>query len=187
MRVPIFPAAPNKAIVVGILYSPVVIYGNVKMIAPQQESVKQCAHTKDWLMWSKEDSAKSNYYASMEIEFSTVNVAPRLKRERETIRVMVQLFCRGQHHTTGGLCGDCESLLAYAMERLERCVYQDKKPTCANCPIHCYRKDRREQVRVMMRYAGPRMLFKHPILAILHIMDGKRKPPQNLRKRSEAS
>jgi len=34
----------------------------------------------------------------------------------------------------------------------------------------------REQVREMMRYAGPRMLLKHPGYAILHILDGFRKP-----------
>ena len=27
-----------------------------------------------------------------------------------------------------------------------------------------------------MRYAGPRMLLTHPILAILHLVDGLRKP-----------
>lgn len=118
----------------------------------------------------------------MQIEVSLVNDAPRLKRERETIQKMAQIYCRGQHQSDTGLCSECESLLAYAMERLERCVYQDKKPTCANCPIHCYKKERREQVRIMMRYAGPRMLFKYPILAILHMVDGKRKPSQSPRK-----
>jgi len=34
----------------------------------------------------------------------------------------------------------------------------------------------REQVKEMMRYAGPRMLFKHPGYAILHMLDGFRKP-----------
>jgi hypothetical protein len=31
----------------------------------------------------------------------------------------------------------------------------------------------REQVRVVMRYAGPRMLTRYPILAIMHLFDGK--------------
>ena len=31
----------------------------------------------------------------------------------------------------------------------------------------------RERVRVVMRYAGPRMLLRHPILAILHLRDEK--------------
>jgi hypothetical protein len=30
----------------------------------------------------------------------------------------------------------------------------------------------RDQVKVVMRYAGPRMLWHHPILALFHILDG---------------
>jgi hypothetical protein len=36
----------------------------------------------------------------------------------------------------------------------------------------------RERVRVAMRYAGPRMLFRHPIMALLHLIDGLRKEPK---------
>jgi hypothetical protein len=28
----------------------------------------------------------------------------------------------------------------------------------------------------VMRYAGPRMLLSHPFLALLHLIDGLRKP-----------
>ncbi len=36
----------------------------------------------------------------------------------------------------------------------------------------------RERVRAVMRYAGPRMLLCHPILALLHLRDGltRRRP-----------
>jgi hypothetical protein len=30
----------------------------------------------------------------------------------------------------------------------------------------------REQVRRVMRFAGPRMLFRHPYLAFMHLIDG---------------
>jgi hypothetical protein len=36
----------------------------------------------------------------------------------------------------------------------------------------------RERVRAVMRYAGPRMLLRHPILAVLHLLDGMRPPPK---------
>jgi hypothetical protein len=61
------------------------------------------------------------------------------------------------------------------MHRIDKCPFQAEKPTCANCPIHCYKKDRREEVREVMRYAGPRMLLRHPVLAVLHQLDGKRR------------
>jgi hypothetical protein len=31
----------------------------------------------------------------------------------------------------------------------------------------------REQVRAIMRYAGPRMLLRHPVLALMHVWDGR--------------
>lgn len=34
-----------------------------------------------------------------------------------------------------------------------------------------------EEIRRVMRYAGPRMLYTHPILAIWHLWDERRKPP----------
>jgi hypothetical protein len=63
------------------------------------------------------------------------------------------------------------------MERLDTCPFQAGKTTCAKCPIHCYKPDMREQVRTVMRYAGPRMLLRHPILALWHLVDGVRKEP----------
>ena len=70
-----------------------------------------------------------------------------------------------------------QELLDYARLRLGKCPYQEGKPTCANCPIHCYRPEMREKIRATMRYAGPRMLLRHPILAILHLLDGRKEAP----------
>ena len=47
-----------------------------------------------------------------------------------------------------------------------------------NCPVHCYQKARREQVKVVMRYAGPRMVWEHPVMSIRHWLDGFRKAPE---------
>jgi hypothetical protein len=33
----------------------------------------------------------------------------------------------------------------------------------------------RERVREVMRYSGPRMLTRHPVLAVAHLVDGRRK------------
>jgi hypothetical protein len=101
----------------------------------------------------------------------------RISRERRTIAAMIRIYCRDQHAQAVGLCADCETLRLYAEQRLDRCVFGVEKPTCANCPVHCYKRDRREQIRVVMRYAGPKMLLKHPVLAIWHLLDGKRKAP----------
>ncbi|MCK5227056.1 MAG: nitrous oxide-stimulated promoter family protein, partial [Desulfobulbaceae bacterium] len=49
--------------------------------------------------------------------------------------------------------------------------------TCGNCPIHCYKPKMRKKVREVMRYAGPRMIWRHPFLALCHTIDGMRKKP----------
>ena len=67
-------------------------------------------------------------------------------------------------------------LLAYARKRLYHCPFQATKPTCGNCLIHCYTAQKRQRIQEVMRYAGPRMLFSHPILALWHLLDGLRKP-----------
>ncbi|MDX9956584.1 MAG: nitrous oxide-stimulated promoter family protein [Anaerolineae bacterium] len=95
----------------------------------------------------------------------------RLERERHTIRVMIEIACAGQHHTTSGLCEECQELVEYALQRIEKCPYQEAKPTCARCPIHCYKPAMRERIRAVMRYAGPRMLLYHPILTLQHTLD----------------
>jgi len=96
----------------------------------------------------------------------------RLERERHTVRKMIEIFCRGNRHAKGALCTECRQLFAYAMKRMDHCPYQNDKPTCARCPIHCYKPAMREQIRQVMRYAGPRMMFFHPMLTFLHYKDG---------------
>jgi len=102
---------------------------------------------------------------------------PRLARELATIRAMVRIHCHDLHGEADGLCDECQALMDYATRRLDRCVFGDDKPTCANCKVHCYSAAMREQVRVVMRYAGPRMIRRHPFLALAHVIDGRREAP----------
>ncbi|MFH1382135.1 MAG: nitrous oxide-stimulated promoter family protein [Chloroflexota bacterium] len=100
----------------------------------------------------------------------------RIKRESKTVSVMVALYCRKQHHRRS-LCSECRELLDYALRRLEKCPFHEGKTTCAKCPVHCYQPQRREQIRAVMRYSGPRLLYRHPLLTVLHLIDGRRKEP----------
>ena len=102
----------------------------------------------------------------------------RLRREFRTMRHMVDLYCRTQHGESASCpCEQCAAFLAYAERRLQKCPYGESKPTCANCPIHCYKSEPREFARVVMRYAGPRMMARHPYLALRHLLDGRRRVP----------
>ncbi len=102
----------------------------------------------------------------------------RLEREWRTMAAMVRLYCSGLHSHEDGLCTDCRALLDYATIRLQRCRFGVQKPTCANCPVHCYAPAPRESMKVVMRYAGPRMLWRHPVLSFWHWIDGFRRAPQ---------
>lgn len=107
------------------------------------------------------------------IEFRTDRRLVRRARELKTLMEMLILYCR-HHHEGEPLCVGCTALARYADRRLERCIFGDAKPTCSNCVVHCYRADMRERVREVMRWAGPRMLFRHPVLAVRHMIDGMR-------------
>lgn len=115
-------------------------------------------------------------------------LSDRLGRERHTMAKMVEIYCDARHeHAASALCADCQEFLDYAQTRLDKCPYGADKPTCANCPVHCYKPARREQARRVMRYAGPRMSFRHPWLAILHLVDGHRTapPPREYKRRKQ--
>lgn len=101
----------------------------------------------------------------------------RLSRERRMMAAMVRIYCRDLHSTREGLCEACRRFMDYADLRLERCRFGEDKPTCAKCPVHCYQRDRRELARVIMRYAGPRMMWEHPVMSLRHWLDGYRKAP----------
>ena len=105
---------------------------------------------------------------------------PRLVREHRTIEQMVGIFCNDHHGTAkGDTCEECAGLLEYAHRRLDACRYQEHKPTCANCPSHCYKPSMKKRVMEVMGYSGPRMMLRHPYHALMHLLDGFRKPPAN--------
>lgn len=99
--------------------------------------------------------------------------------EFRTITAMVHIYCKAKHGQAT-LCEPCQAFLHYANEKLDRCPYGQNKPTCNRCPIHCYKQQHREQARNIMRFAGPRMLLRHPILAIRHLRAEKRPVPQRV-------
>jgi len=109
----------------------------------------------------------------------------RLKREHQTLVCMTNIYCE-DHHTkpADGLCDSCGELMDYSETRLAKCPYGQHKPTCAKCPIHCYKKEKREHVRNVMRYAGPRMPLRHPWQALTHLFDKLRRVvhPMELRR-----
>ncbi len=114
-------------------------------------------------------------------------------REKKLIPVMVRTYCVGNHQSERKeehvkrkeACAKCKELTEYALFRLEKCPFKKDKGFCSYCKIHCYKPYYRVQMKEVMRYAGPRMLFSHPIFAISHVvamLKEKRKAKKERRK-----
>lgn len=94
--------------------------------------------------------------------------------EVRTVSAMIRIYCRAHHGTEKDLCADCAGLLAYALERISKCAFGDGKPVCNQCAVHCYRPEERGRIKEVMRYAGPRMIWCHPMLAVQHLLRSRR-------------
>ena len=105
-----------------------------------------------------------------------VDINKKREKEKKTLRVMIGVYCRGKHK--GELCPECQKLLDYALLRTEKCPFMETKTFCSACKVHCYSKEMQEKIKEVMKYAGPRMLFYHPLQALDHMwvtMKGKMK------------
>ncbi len=100
------------------------------------------------------------------------DIEKKLEREKLIIKKMISLYCNHVHRTKN-LCLDCKTLLDYCEKKIDKCPFMDTKTFCSECSVHCYNKDMREQIRTVMRYSGPRIIFYHPILAIKHVYYSK--------------
>ena len=100
-----------------------------------------------------------------------------MKQEIRTIQVMIRLYCRARHGRSRELCEACAQLQEYAVQRIEHCPFGLEKPVCNHCTVHCYQPEMRQRVQEVMRFAGPRMPVRHPVLAIRHLLRTKRYRP----------
>ena len=102
-----------------------------------------------------------------------MNIKSKREREKETVSVMIAIYCRKKH---GGktICPDCAALDTYAKQRSDKCPFMETKTFCSNCKAHCYKKDMLKKIREVMRYSGPRMIFHHPVMAIRHVIESKK-------------
>ena len=111
----------------------------------------------------------------------------RIKREKKTLSAMIEIYCNQFNSHEPEKLEEYKQLLAYALGRVDNCPYGKDKPVCANCRIHCYKKEMRIKIEEVMRYSGPRMMFRHPYLSFMHFIDSLKKYPQIKAKKAELS
>lgn len=90
--------------------------------------------------------------------------------EKKTVGKMIFIYCAAKHGTSHTLCNECDKLNNYAQRRLSSCKFGEEKPTCEKCPVHCYSPQMREKIKEVMRFSGPRMIYRSPLLAIRHLV-----------------
>ncbi|MGN0656728.1 MAG: nitrous oxide-stimulated promoter family protein [Ruminiclostridium sp.] len=102
-----------------------------------------------------------------------MNTEKKRLREKRMVTEMIRLYCRKKH---GGkvLCPECSALAEYARLRSDKCPFMAEKTFCSNCRVHCYKPEMREKIREVMRFSGPRMIFRRPIAAVRHVVETKR-------------
>jgi len=79
------------------------------------------------------------------------------------VRVMIDMYCKKNHRSDIKSCKECRELFEYARSKTYACR-QEPGMFCSACPTPCYDQVMRERMRTVMRYSGPRMLYRHPIL-----------------------
>ena len=100
----------------------------------------------------------------------------RMEHEIQTGRKMIGIYCRGHHGSGKALCEECRELYAYVEQRAEKCPFGEEKPACSRCPIHCYKPRMKEKIGRVMRFSGPKMIYRHPILALRHLIATRKVP-----------
>ena len=105
----------------------------------------------------------------MHDESNSSNIGPKIRKEKDTVEKMIRLYCEKKHRSSSEtLCSECQNLLEYSFQRWEQCQYQEDKPTCRKCPVHCYRPTMRKEIRRVMRFSGPRLALRAPLDWIRH-------------------
>lgn len=94
----------------------------------------------------------------------------RIQRELNTLKKMIHIYCN-RNHKSINLCSMCKKLEEYASQRLSKCPFLPNKPVCEDCAIHCYKINYRDEIKKIMRFSGPRLIFYHPIYLIRHYID----------------
>lgn len=115
----------------------------------------------------------------MPVRPDTPRIARRRMREQLVISQMIAIWCAGHHpadertetaHCGTAICPACANLDRAAQRHTANCPHMADKTSCQACARHCYPPKEAQAIRAVMRYAGPRMVYRHPVAAIRHIL-----------------
>ena len=88
-------------------------------------------------------------------------------KDRRTLEAIGHIYCAAHHEgekDAAGLCPDCRNTIDATLQRATDCPFGHEH-NCQDCTVHCQRGEAQERIQEIMRYAAPRMMYKHPIMA----------------------
>lgn len=98
-------------------------------------------------------------------------VNEKKQKELDIVKKMIEIYCKVNHHSEGELCDECQEMLDYSKQRIERCPFTETKTFCASCKVHCYKPDMKAKIKEVMKFSGPRLIFFYPGEVFLHVID----------------
>jgi len=94
----------------------------------------------------------------------------KIQKEQRIVSSMIDLYMEKHLDSSDSLSREkCIELKNYAIMRLKRCQFGENKPACKSCKVHCYSPDKRKDIKIIMRFSGPRVFFRNPIESLKHI------------------
>lgn len=88
-------------------------------------------------------------------------------KDRLTLEAIGGIYCRGNHASApkdeAGMCPECRAAIERTLERAVACP-RGHEGNCQDCDIRCQRGEAQQRIREIMRYAAPRMAFRHPLM-----------------------
>ena len=93
---------------------------------------------------------------------------PREDKDRKTLEAIGRIYCSAHHgdaKDAAGLCASCRETVDATLERTVACPF-NHEGNCEDCKVHCQRGEAQDRIRRMMRYAAPRMAFRHPLMTL---------------------
>ena len=126
--------------------------------------------------------------------FGQKDIDARRKQEKSVFLAMSEVYCKGMKHDgitdvteelgfdeelqtyvkwSGWkvrLCPECLDLVKESAKHTNRCRHLAYKTFCHHCPTPCYAQSAREKIRPIMRYSGPRIMTRHPVLGVQYMV-----------------
>ena len=93
----------------------------------------------------------------------------KIDKEKEIVKFMIKYYCT-RNHDEEEICKPCIDLINYAHKKLHNYPFKEEKTSCVKCKIHCYKEEKRKEIRKIMSYVGPRMIYLMPIQYIKHLL-----------------